>query len=58
MDDQALVPHSAKRYDLFQMINGYLRWTDGHEARPWSDLCVQLALPASPWKLLDDTTDH
>ncbi|MGV9349769.1 hypothetical protein ACWDSD_34310 [Streptomyces spiralis] len=53
-DDRGLVPDSAKQYNLFQMINGYLRWTDGYEARPCSDLCVELAFACESWELLDE----
>ena len=35
------------------MINGYLRWTDGYEARPCNDLCVELALACESWELFD-----
>lgn len=52
-DGRELVPDSATQYNLFRMVDGHLRWSDGHESLPCMDLCVELAFACGSWELLD-----
>lgn len=54
LDHRELDPERATRYDLWQMVDGTLRWGTGDEAGPCSDLCVELAFHTGSMELLDE----
>jgi hypothetical protein len=52
--DQDLAPEKAERYNLWQMIDGTLRWGPGYEALSCSELCIELAFYCDFPELLDE----
>ncbi|AJT63893.1 hypothetical protein T261_2208 [Streptomyces lydicus] len=51
-DGRELEPDQAERYNLWQMVDGTLRWGPGDEAWPCSELCIELAFYCDSSELL------